>query len=89
MAILHITYKYNPQTSRADHDGFYQVITSYRWARLSDSIWAITVVEPPIAVWQKLKSSIDPDDYLLMLTFKSSSWNLNDQKVLAWLLERH
>ncbi|MCE3240670.1 MAG: hypothetical protein K0Q83_1177 [Deltaproteobacteria bacterium] len=88
MAVLHITYKHNPQTSRADYDGFYQVITSYRWARLSDSIWAITADEPPKAVWKKLKRYIDPDDYLVMLTFKSSSWNLKDQKVLAWLLER-
>ena len=88
MAVLHITYKHNPQTSRADYDGFYQVITSYRWTRVSDSIWAITADEQPKVVWQKLKRYIDPDDYLVMLTFKSSSWSLKDQKVLAWLLER-
>ena len=88
MAVLHITYKHNPQTSRADYDGFYQVITSYRWARVSNSIWAITADEPPKVIWQKLKRYIDPDDYLVMLAFKSSSWNLKDQKVLAWLLER-
>lgn len=66
----------------------YQVITSYRWTRVSDSIWAITADEQPKVVWQKLKRYIDPDDYLVMLTFKSSSWSLKDQKVLAWLLER-
>ena len=88
MAVLHITYKYNRETSKADHDGFYNVITSYGWARLSESIWTITADEPPKAVWQKLKRYIDPDDYLVILAFKSSSWNLKDQKVLAWLLER-
>jgi hypothetical protein len=48
----------------------------------------ITVDESAKAVWQKLKAYIDPDDYLVMLTFKSDLWDLKDQKVLAWLLEQ-
>ena len=35
MAVLLITYKYNPKTSKADYDGFNQVISSYRWVKLS------------------------------------------------------
>ena len=64
------------------------MIRSHRWVRLSESNWAVNSDEPAKAIWQKLKAYIDPDDYLVMLTFKSSSWNLKDQKVLAWLLER-
>ena len=74
MAVLLITYKSNPQTSKADYDGFYNVIRSYQWGRVSESNWAINTDDPPKAVWQKLKRYIDPDDYLVMLTFKSSSW---------------
>jgi hypothetical protein len=67
MAVLHITYKYNRETSEADYDGFYKVITSYGWARLSQSNWTINTNEPPQAVWQKLIRHIDPNDYLVML----------------------
>ena len=88
MAVLLISYKYNPETSKADYDGFYEVIRSYRWAKLSASNYAINADESAKAVWQKLKAYIDPDDYLVMLTFKSSPWDLHDQKILAWLLER-
>jgi adenine-specific DNA methylase len=85
MAVLHITYKYNPQTSRANFYGFYQVITSYRWARLSDSNWAITADEPPQAVWQKLKQYIDPSDYFLMMPLDPTSFSAKDRTVLSWL----
>jgi hypothetical protein len=88
MPILLITYTYNRDTSKADYDGLYAVIRSYRWTRLSESNWAIIADEPAKSVWRKLNRYIDPDDYLVMMTFGASSWNLNDQKVLAWLLER-
>src|SRR5688572_36719 len=52
MTVLHITYKYNPETSEADYAGFYKVITSYGWARLSQSNWTIRTNESPQAVWQ-------------------------------------
>ena len=87
MAVLLITYKYNPKTSKADYDGFNQVISSYRWVKLSESDYAITAEESAKAVWQKLKAYIDAEDYLVMLTFKSGSWSLKDQKVLAWLVD--
>jgi hypothetical protein len=75
MAVLLISYKYNPETSKADYDGFYAVIRSYRWAKLSASNYAINADESAKAVWQKLKAYIDPDDYLVMLTFKSGPWD--------------
>ena len=50
--------------------------------------YAITADEPAKDVWQKLKAHIDPDDYLVMLTFKSGTWSLKDQKVLAGLVEQ-
>ena len=85
MAVLHIAYKHNPQTSRADYDGFYRVITSYHWARLSDSIWTITADDPPKAVWQKFKQYIDPNDYFLMMPLDPTWFSAKDQTVLSWL----
>jgi hypothetical protein len=88
MAVLLITYKYNPETSKADHKGFYEVIRSFRWVKLSEFNYAITADEPAKTVWQKLNAHIDPDDYLVMLVFKSGTWGLKDQKVLAWLSDQ-
>jgi hypothetical protein len=88
MAILLITYKYNPQTSKADYDGFYKVITSYRCRRLSESNWTINTEDPPKSVWQKLKRYIDPDDYFLMLPLDPSSFSPMNQTVLRWLAAR-
>ena len=89
MAVFHITYKYHPQTSNADYDGFYEVIISYKWARLSDSNWAINTDEAPKALWQKLKRNIDPDDYLVMLPLEEpSSRNAQAHAALKWLLSR-
>jgi hypothetical protein len=89
MAVLHITYKHDPQTSTANFYGFYQVITSYRWTRLSNWNWAISADEPPQAVWQKLKRYIDPDEYLVMLPLEEpSSWSSQDHAAVKWLLLR-
>ena len=88
MAVLHITYKYNPETSEADYDGFYKVITSYGWARLSQSNWTIKTNESPQAVWQKLKQYIDPSDYLVMLPLDARSFSPQEGKVLKWILSR-
>ena len=86
MSVLLITYKRNPETSKADFDSFYTVITSYRWARLSESNWAINANEPAKTVRQKLKRYIDPDDYLVMLPLNPGSLTLQDKRVLIWLL---
>jgi hypothetical protein len=87
MAVLLITDKYDAERSKADPKAFYEVIRSYWWVMLSESNYAITADAPAKDVWHKLKAHIDPDDYLVMLTFKSGSSSLKDQKILAWLVE--
>ena len=87
MAVLLITYKCNPETSKAD-EAFYKALGSYGWVKLYGSNYAITADEPARDVWQKLKAQIDPDDYLVMLIFKSGTWSLKDQKILAWLVHQ-
>ena len=88
MAVLHITYKYNRETSKADHEGFYKIITSYQWTRLSQSNWTIKTKDAPQAVWQKLSHCIDPNDYLVMLPLDVRSFSPQDGKALKWILSR-
>ena len=85
MAVLHITYRYNGETSKPDYDGFYKVITSYHYRRLSQSNWTIDTEEPPQVVWQKLKLYIDPNDFFLMLPLDPRSFSQRDGMVLSWL----
>jgi hypothetical protein len=85
MAVLHITYKRDRETSNADYDNFYKTITSYRSRRLSTSHWTIHTDEPSETVWQKLKCHIHPNDYLLMLPLDPSGFSPKDQTLLGWL----
>lgn len=87
MAVLHITYKQDPQTSKADYQSICTVLKSYHYLRLSESNWAINTQESPKTVWQKLKCYIDPNDYLVMLPLdEPSSWSSQDHAALKWLL---
>ena len=85
MAVLHITYKRDRETSNADYDNFYKTITSYLSRRLSTSHWTIHTDEPPHAVWQKLKSHNGPNDYLLILPLDPSWFSPKDQTLLSCL----
>ena len=85
MAVLHITYKRDGETSNTDYDAFYKTITSYPSRRLSKSHWMINTEESPQAVWQKLKQYIDPCDYFLMMPLDPSWFSAKDQTVLSWL----
>jgi hypothetical protein len=83
MAVLHITYKQDPQTSKAAYQGICTVLKSYHYLRLSESNWAINTQESPKIVWQKLKRYIDPNDYMVMLPLeKPSSWSSQDHAAL-------
>ena len=87
MAVLHITYK-RPETSKAEFEGFYKAINSYRYIRLSESNWAVYTDEAPTAVWQKVMRYTDPDEYLVMLPLEAPSWSSQDAKALQWILSR-
>jgi hypothetical protein len=85
MAVLHITYNHNPQTFKGGYDGFYKVITTYQYRRLSKSHWTINTEESPQAVWQKLKEYVDPSDYFLMMPLDPTRFSAKDRTVLGWL----
>ena len=89
MAVLHITYKQDRETSTADYQRICSILKSYHYLRLSESNWAINTEEPPKAVWQNLKRYIDPHDYLVMLPLEEpSSWSSQDHAALKWLLSQ-
>jgi hypothetical protein len=88
MAVLHITYKPNSDTSDAACQGFCNVLKSYRSIRLSESNWAIHTDEPPKAVWQKLRRYTEADEYLVILPLDERLWTSQDQKALQWILAR-
>ena len=88
MAVLHITYKPDRVTPSSRFDGFCQIVTNYRFRRLSESHWTINTDEPPEAVWQKMKRYIEPDDYFLMLPLDPRWLTPKDRTVLSWIAAR-
>lgn len=85
MAVRIVTYDLNKEKSKADYDGFYSVIKSYPWARLSESSYAIETYESPSSIYSKLERYIDNNDYVLIITLNSPYYGQHDQKVLDWL----
>ena len=88
MAVLHITYKREPDTSNADYEGVCDVLKRYAGVRLSDSNWVINTGDAPKILWQKLMRYIDPNDYLVIVPLDARSWSPQDGKALKWLLSR-
>ena len=88
MAVLHITYKPNPDTPNGAYEGFCKLLNNYRSIRLSRSNWAIHTEEPPKAVWQKLKRYTEPDEYLVMFPLDARLWTSEDRKALQFILGR-
>lgn len=88
MAVLHITYNQDPETSKAAYDGFYKVIATYQHRRLSQSNWTINTQESPQAVWQKLKQHINANAYFLMMPLDPTWFSAKDRTVLSWLAKR-
>lgn len=88
MAVRIITYDLNKEKSKTDYDGFYSVIKSYPWAKLSESSYAIETYESPSSVYSKLNQYIDKNDYVLIITLSSPYYGQHDQQVLDWLTSK-
>ena len=88
MAVLHITYKPDRETTNSIDDGFYKIIATYPFRRLSASHWTINTEEPPEAIWQKFKRYIQPNAYFLMLPLDPSWLTPKDRTVLGWIAGR-
>ena len=84
-----LTYDLNKEKSKADYDGFYEVIKSYpSWARLSESSYAIETSDSPQAIYNKLKPYIDDNDNVLILTLTPPYWGQHSKEVIDWLQKR-
>ncbi|MEL7833512.1 hypothetical protein [Fodinibius sp. Rm-B-1B1-1] len=83
-----LTYDLNKEKSNDDYDGFYEVINSYGYAKLSESSYALNTNHSPTHIYQKLEPFIDDNDYVLVLTLSSPWAGRHTNEVLDWLNER-
>lgn len=85
MAVRIITYDLNKEKTKSDYDGFYKVIKSYPWAKLSESSYAIETYDLPSDIFSKLKQYIDGNDSVLVLTLSSPYYGQHSKDVIDWL----
>ncbi len=72
MAIRLITYDLKKEQAQTfDYDGFYKLIKSHAWARLSESSYAIETNASPADIFNRLKPHIDSNDEVLVMTLTS------------------
>jgi hypothetical protein len=83
MSILLVTYDLNK--AGQDYEGFYKIIKSYAYAKLSESSYAVQTDESSAKLYEKLFSHIDKNDRLYIITLKKpySCFGLPD--VNNWL----
>lgn len=88
MAVRLITYDLKKEPSKHDYSGFYKVIKSYSWVRLSESSYAIDTNTSPTDIFNLLKPHIDDNDWVLVMTLTRPYWGQHHKDVIAWLDQR-
>ena len=86
MAIRIITYDLKKEPTRHDYNGFYAYIKQHRWAKLSESSYAIRTDATPSAIFNALKLHIDTNDWVLVLTLTQPYYGQHSQEVIDWLV---
>ena len=73
-----------------NYDGLYNVIKSYnRWARLTESSWAIMTDQGEVALRDALTQVMDANDKLFVGKIVASAWRGVDQEVHNWLTAQY
>lgn len=83
MAVLLVTYDLKSPGQK--HSKLLDAIKEYPWARLSESSYAIRTVETPSTVFNVLKSHIDDNDNLYIVTVTRPYTGYGPQDVNDWL----
>ncbi len=83
-----LTYDLNKEQTKEDYEGFYKVIKSYDWAKLSESSYALNTIDLPDVIYNKLKPHIDNNDNVLIFTLTIPYSGRSSQAVVDWLAQR-
>ena len=86
MAVLLITYDLNKENSyKGNYTNFYKIRDSYPHVKLSESSYAIRTFETPDAIFTKLKTSIDKDDALFIVSLSKPYAGYGLCTTIGWL----
>jgi hypothetical protein len=83
MSILLVTYDLNK--AGQDYDGFYKIIKSFNYTKLSESSYAIQTDETPAKLYEKLFPHIDKNDHFYVITLKKPYSGFGPTDVNNWL----
>ncbi|WEM44739.1 hypothetical protein PTW35_26150 (plasmid) [Photobacterium sp. DA100] len=85
MSVLLVTYDLN--SPGQNHSKLLSAIKEYPWAMLSESSYAIKTVDSPTTIYNILKSHIDKNDSLYVITMKKPYCGYGHTDVNNWLEE--
>ena len=57
----------------------------YSWAKLSESSYAVSTDETPLAVYNYLKPNLDDNDQLYVINLRRPYYGQGSQEVNSWL----
>jgi hypothetical protein len=85
MATYVVAYDLNKETTRPKITA---EIKKDSWAKLSESSYAIDTSETPEGVYSRLKSMVDDNDNIYVITLSEPWTGYGPQAVIDWLTER-
>ena len=85
MALRLLSYDLNQEKTKEDYEGFYSVIKSYSYARLSESSYALDTEDQPETIYALLEPYIDDNDNVMILTLSKPYYGFHRQPVIDWL----
>lgn len=83
MTALLVTY--DLQKPGQDYSGFYDVIKSYPWAKLSESSYAIATTITPSSIYDQLSQHADQNDHVYVIGLKGPWRGRGLEDVNSWL----
>ena len=83
MAAYLVTYDLN--SPGQDYDALYARIKSYKWAKITESSWAVSTSQTAVQVRDHLWAVMDANDKLLVSRMGASAWYGLPDDVTQWL----
>ena len=79
---------YDLKTPGRDYSGLYEAIKKCgKWWHYLDSTWLVISYETPSQIWKRLESSVDENDYLLIIEVRKNVHGWLPKDAWDWIYE--
>lgn len=79
---------YDLKAPNRDYDGLYKEIkNTFKWWHYLESTWIVIANETPNQIWNRLRSHVDKNDYLLIIEVRDNVQGWLPEEAWKWIHE--